>query len=59
MRSTETNEDRMPFLPPCDQAQADGAPCTELGRKCETCEHATAEWRAANKRAQAERDAEQ
>jgi len=27
-------------LPPCEQAQADGVPCTELGRACETCEQA-------------------
>ena len=27
-------------LPLCEQAQADGVPCTELGKKCETCEHA-------------------
>ena len=32
-------------LPPCAQAQADGVPCTEVGRKCEICEHATEEWR--------------
>jgi len=50
--------DSMPYLPPCEQAQADGAPCTEMGRKCETCEKSTAEWRAANKLAQAERDVE-
>jgi len=24
----------------CAEAQADGVPCTELGRKCETCEQA-------------------
>ena len=24
----------------CAEAQADGVPCTELGRKCEVCEHA-------------------
>ena len=34
------------FLPPCEQAQADGVPCTELGRDCEICEHACEEWRA-------------
>ena len=27
-------------LPPCEQAQADGVPCTEVGRHCEICEHA-------------------
>ena len=27
-------------LPPCEQAQADGVPCTEVGRRCEICEHA-------------------
>ena len=25
----------------CAEAQADGVPCTELGRTCETCEKAT------------------
>jgi hypothetical protein len=29
-----------PELPPCAQAQADGVPCTELGRVCEECEAA-------------------
>jgi len=29
-----------PNLPPCEQAQADGVPCTELGRDCEICEFA-------------------
>lgn len=24
----------------CAEAQADGVPCTELGRECETCERA-------------------
>jgi len=24
----------------CPEAQADGVPCTELGRDCETCERA-------------------
>jgi hypothetical protein len=24
----------------CDEAQADGVPCWELGRQCETCERA-------------------
>jgi len=36
-----------PDLPPCEQAQADGVPCTEVGRQCEICEHAYPEWRAA------------
>jgi hypothetical protein len=26
----------------CDQAQADGVPCTVVGRRCELCEHAAA-----------------
>jgi len=26
--------------PLCAEAQADGVPCTELGRDCETCERA-------------------
>ena len=34
---TPENIDR---LPPCEQAQADGVPCYELGRDCEVCEHA-------------------
>jgi len=29
----------------CDQAQADGVPCFEIGRECETCEHAKPSWR--------------
>ncbi len=24
-------------VPPCAEAQADGVPCTSLGRKCESC----------------------
>jgi len=28
------------WLPPCEQAQADGVPCTEVGRDCEICERA-------------------
>ncbi len=24
-------------VPPCAQAQADGVPCTTLGRECESC----------------------
>lgn len=39
-------EDPRMYLPPCEQAQADGVPCTELGRHCEICEQAYAEWRA-------------
>jgi hypothetical protein len=27
----------------CPEAQADGVPCTELGRDCETCEKAMAQ----------------
>jgi len=38
-----------PTLPPCEQAQADGVPCTEVGRLCEICEHASKEWRAAQR----------
>ena len=26
----------------CPEAQADGVPCTELGKDCETCAHAIA-----------------
>jgi hypothetical protein len=29
----------------CDQAQADGVPCFEIGKECETCEHAKPGWR--------------
>jgi len=29
----------------CDQAQADGVPCFEIGKECETCEHARPGWR--------------
>ena len=28
----------------CAEAQADGVPCTEVGRACETCERALADW---------------
>jgi len=27
-------------VPPCAEAQADGVPCTELGRHCESCSQA-------------------
>jgi len=27
----------------CAEAQADGVPCVEMGRKCETCERAVRE----------------
>jgi hypothetical protein len=27
-------------VPPCAEAQADGVPCTELGRQCESCSRA-------------------
>jgi hypothetical protein len=27
----------------CEEAQADGVPCWELGRQCETCERARQE----------------
>jgi len=29
----------------CAEAQADGVPCTELGRDCQICEHAVLEAR--------------
>lgn len=29
---------------PCSQAQADGAPCFELGKDCEECEEAFESW---------------
>lgn len=31
--------------PPCEEAQADGVPCDELGRDCEDCENAEPERR--------------
>ena len=34
----EPGEDPRLYLPPCEEAQADGVPCTELGRDCEICE---------------------
>lgn len=37
------------WLPPCEQAQADGVPCTEAGRDCEICERAYKEMRAREK----------
>lgn len=27
----------------CDEAQADGVPCPDMGRDCEKCEHALAQ----------------
>lgn len=30
--------------PLCAEAQADGVPCYELGRDCETCERAFTSW---------------
>lgn len=30
--------------PLCAEAQADGVPCFELGRDCETCERAYTSW---------------
>jgi hypothetical protein len=30
--------------PLCAEAQADGVPCYELGRDCETCERAYLSW---------------
>jgi hypothetical protein len=37
---------RMPHVqaPLCAEAQADGVPCYELGRDCETCERAYLSW---------------
>ena len=46
MQGPDPEKDPHLFLPPCEQAQADGVPCTELGRDCEICEHACEEWRA-------------
>jgi len=45
-RSQEPGRPPYPNLPPCEEAQADGVPCTERGRQCEICEHAYPEWRA-------------
>jgi len=42
----DPDKDPRLYLPPCEQAQADGVPCTELGRDCEVCERAYEEWRA-------------
>jgi len=39
-KKEQTKGPRNPQLPPCEQAQADGVPCTEVGRRCEICEHA-------------------
>lgn len=33
----------------CPEAQADGVPCTELGRDCEVCEHAVRERKIAGR----------
>jgi hypothetical protein len=30
--------------PLCAEAQADGVPCYELGRDCQTCERASLSW---------------
>ncbi len=56
-RAKRPNVRRMPRRPPleaatdwrssglCDEAQADGVPCSEPGRTCECCEHAHRERR--------------
>jgi hypothetical protein len=46
MGETPRKKDEMPAgqsppWPLCEQAQADGVPCFELGRDCEICEHAS------------------
>jgi len=33
----------------CSEAQADGVPCFELGRDCETCEQAAPLWKKLRK----------
>ena len=35
---------RESVTPMCAEAQADGVPCYELGRDCETCEKAYSSW---------------
>jgi hypothetical protein len=40
MRNHARKAERDPELPPCEQAQADGVPCTVVGRRCEVCERA-------------------
>jgi hypothetical protein len=43
-RETRTTEEKAPRPHPlCEEAQADGVPCYELGRYCETCERARKE----------------
>ena len=39
-KKEQRDEPRKLELPPCEQAQADGVPCTEVGRHCEICERA-------------------
>ncbi len=42
-RESKQNEGRLPedvVRRLCAEAQADGVPCTELGRDCPTCERA-------------------
>ncbi|MHC4548560.1 MAG: hypothetical protein ACYTEZ_07265 [Planctomycetota bacterium] len=39
-RARKTEQEVERWLPPCEQAQADGVPCTEVGRRCEICENA-------------------
>jgi hypothetical protein len=46
MRNRTRKVERDLELPPCDMAQADGVPCTAVGRRCEICERAREDARA-------------
>ena len=45
-QARKSHRDLDRWLPPCEQAQADGVPCNEVGRDCEICERAHKEMRA-------------
>ncbi len=44
-QARKSHRERERWLPPCEHAQADGVPCTEVGRDCEICERAYREAR--------------
>ena len=44
-QARKSHRDRQQWLPPCERAQADGVPCTEVGRACEVCDRAYADTR--------------
>ncbi|MHC4955534.1 MAG: hypothetical protein ACYTGZ_16910 [Planctomycetota bacterium] len=56
MCGPDSKEDPRLYLPPCEQAQADGVPCPDVGRDCEVCEKAYAEWRKRDSAPQADGD---